>query len=136
MRTKWVYISSVLPLLVLPFAVSTTAMAQLIGLPPYRVLLTGTPDDPVVLNQSPQRILAFALRLQKGDQDRFPTTRSNQVGLGQLKTPNAGPSGPGIPPGGTSLSLLPQPMAPQTKNAAGQRTDIGYTEAKAGRVAG
>ena len=45
-----------------------------------------------------------------------------------MKTPDIGPDGPGIPAGGTSLSL-PQGNAPQTKNDAGQRTDIGYTKA-------
>ena len=67
MRTKLVS-DGVLPLLILLFSVSSTAMAQVTGLPQYGVILTGTPDDPVVLNQSPHRILVYALRLQQGDQ--------------------------------------------------------------------
>jgi hypothetical protein len=127
MRTKLVSVDGVLPLLILFFSVSSTAMAQLTGLPQYGVILAGTPDDPVILNQSPHRILVYALRLQKGDQDRYPATRVKDY-LRQLTTPQTAPSGAGIAPGATSLSL-PQVIAPQTKNAAGQRTDIGYTQA-------
>src|ERR1700687_4461823 len=108
MRTTGIYVI-VLPLLFLLFAVAPAAMAQLVGLPQYGVLLSGTPDNPVVLNQSQHRILAFALRQRSGDQGL--TTISNQVGLSQWTRGNAGPSGPGIPPGGTSL-LLPQVAAP------------------------
>jgi hypothetical protein len=129
MRTRQIYSVSVIRLLLLLVGVSPAVMAQLIGLPQYGVLLSGTPDNPVVLNQSLHRILAFALRLRRGDQDRFSETRSNQVGLNQLtRGYAAGPDGPGIPPGGTSLSL-PQMMPTQTRNPAGQRTDIGFTEA-------
>jgi hypothetical protein len=127
MRTKLVSIDGVLPLLILLFSVSSTAMAQLIGLPQYGVILTGTPDDPVVLNQSPHRILLYALRLQRGDQDRFPASRVRDF-LGELTTLQIAPNGPGIAPGATSLSVL-QMTAPQTRNAAGQRTDMGYTQA-------
>ena len=124
MRTTGIYVI-VLPLLFLLFAVAPAAMAQLVGLPQYGVLLSGTPDNPVVLNQSQHRILAFALRQRSGDQGL--TTISNQVGLSQLTRGNAGPSGPGIPPGGTSL-LLPQVAAPAVRTANGQRTGIGLTE--------
>lgn len=120
MRTTGIYVS-VLPLLLLLFAVAPAAMAQLVGLPEYGVLLSGTRDNPVVLNQSQHRILAFALRQRSGDKGL--ATISNQVGLSQLTRGNAGPSGPGIPPGGTSLSL-PQVAAPQVRTAPGQRTDI------------
>jgi hypothetical protein len=121
MRTRQTYSISVLPLLLLFFAVAPAAMAQLVGLPEYGVLLSGTPDNPVVLNQSPHRILAFALRQGRG------MFFSNQAGLSQLTRGNAGPEGPGIPPGGTSLSL-PHVAAPQVMTAGG-RADIGHTEA-------
>ena len=47
MRTKLVS-DGVLPLLILLFSVSSTAMAQVTHLPQYGVILTGAPDDPVV----------------------------------------------------------------------------------------
>jgi len=78
--------TGILPLLLLLFAVAPAAMAQLVGLPEYGVLLSGTPDNPAVLNQSQHRILAFALRQRSGDQGL--TTISNQVGLSQLTRGN------------------------------------------------
>lgn len=127
MGTKLVSIHGVLPLFTLLYSVSSSAMAQLTGLPQYGVILTGTADDPVVLNQSPHRFLVYALRLQKGDRDRYAATRVRDF-LGELTTLQLAPNGPGIAPGATSLSV-PQMQATQTKNAAGQRTDIGYTQA-------
>jgi hypothetical protein len=123
MRMRQTYSISVLLLLLFLFAVAPAAMAQLVGLPEYGVLLSGTPDNPVVLNQSQHRILAFTLRQGRG------MFVSNQAGLSQLRRGNAGPEGPGIPPGGTSLSSQPQPTAPIVTTANGQRADIGFTEA-------
>jgi hypothetical protein len=125
MQTRHIDSISVLPLLLLLIAVAPAARAQLVGLPQYGVLLSGTPDNPVVLNQSPHRILAFTLR-QRGD--RSLMTFSNQAGLSQLTRGNGGPDGPGIPPGGTSLSP-PQVMPAQVMAAPGQRAHIGYAEA-------
>jgi hypothetical protein len=122
MRTRQIYRISVLPLLLLLFAVAPAAMAQLVGLPEYGVLLSGTPDNPVVLNQSPHRILAFTLRQGRG------MFLSNQAGLSQLTRGNAGPDGPGIPPGGTSLSLQRASVG-AVAIVNGQRTDVGNTEA-------
>jgi hypothetical protein len=124
MRTRQIHRISVL-LLLLFFALAPAAMAQLVGLPEYAVLLSGTPDNPVVLNQSPHPILAFALRVRRGDQGFG--TQSNLVGLSQLTRGNVGAAGPGIPPGGTSLSLSTQPSPVTTVN--GQRADIGNAEA-------
>jgi hypothetical protein len=121
MRTQ-IYGISVMPLLLLLLAVVPAARAQLVGLPQYGVLLSGTADDPVVLNQSPHRILAFALRQGKGRM-----FISNQAGLSQLTRGNGGPDGPGIPPGGTSLSL-PQVGRAHMMSASG-RADIGFTDA-------
>jgi hypothetical protein len=124
-RTRQIYSISVLPLLLWLTAAAPAARAQLIGLPEYGVLLSGTADNPVVLNQSQHRILAFALRQRR---DGSLITFSNQAGLSQLTRGNSGPDGPGIPPGETSLSL-PQVAALQVMTAPGQRTDIGNTEA-------
>lgn len=127
MRMRQIHSIRVIPVLFLLSVVAPAALAQLTGLPEYGVLLSGTPDNPVVLNQSPHRILAFALRTRREGQDRFSGTHSNQVGLSQLTRGNADPDGPGIPPGGTSLSLQPFPVGIGIVN--GQRADIGNAEA-------
>lgn len=49
MRTRQTYSISVIPLLLLLFAVAPAARAQLVGLPQYGVLLSGTLDNPVIL---------------------------------------------------------------------------------------
>lgn len=125
MGTRQIYRTGLLPFILVLLTMPSAVRAQLAGLPEYGVLLSGTPANPVVLNESPHRILAFALRVRRGDAG--VVTQSNLVGLSQLTGGNAGADGPGIPPGGTSLSLPPQLSPVPAVN--GQRPDIGNTGA-------
>ena len=60
--------------------IALCAMAQTIGLPQYGVLLEGTADAPVLVNNSSQRILAYAWRYENSKSSSLTSF------LGQLGT--------------------------------------------------
>lgn len=73
------------------------AIAQTVGLPQYGVLLEGTADAPVLINNSPHRILAYALQY---DNTGFSTYNM----LRQFRTQ---PTSSGIAPG--AIGRIPVP---------------------------
>ena len=100
------------------------AIAQTVGLPQYGVLIEGTADAPVLINNSSHRVLAYALQY---DNRGFSTYNM----LGQFRTqPTSSGIAPGasneirtgslqgtVPVGGGGAGRVPVP--PQVRDASG-----------------